>query len=407
MLKHYFILLFAFLFACKQEPNSNSNKAASAITENNDLIFIGKNNLKFVIKRISKVQSELKSWKVAFKDTSTCELKNITNDSLWFFVYDKLKTLKFEKACNPKLIFDGNDFVFTKQKDGNEINWDKLRPIFLQKLTQPFNTVDLSKTGVYKTARIKDSDSKCAEIISLAKKKSKLKFTFIAEHDRYELTGLDLSKILTTNQNMVLQIDDNLLYRSLSALASKVDRIESPITFIDASNTKRTISKSEIGNRLNIQMMMREIKNYFNTNTSFEKEVIYLMKGVPTTALMNNRDYIEVNIEEQKVYLFKNDSVVLSSDIVTGKNGMSTPKGAFFIKYKETNIYLDGPGYHCYVKYFMPIYKGVGLHDASWRRRFGGNVYISSGSHGCINLPPPVAAFVYNNYQSGAVVICH
>jgi hypothetical protein len=29
-------------------------------------------------------------------------LKNITNDSLWFFVYDKLKTLKFERACNPK-----------------------------------------------------------------------------------------------------------------------------------------------------------------------------------------------------------------------------------------------------------------------------------------------------------------
>jgi lipoprotein-anchoring transpeptidase ErfK/SrfK len=407
MSKHFFVILIAFVFACKQETNSKRNKAARTITENKDLTFIGKNSLKFVLKTISEEKSEFKSWKVTFKDTSIYELKNISNDSLWFFVYDKLKSLKFEKACNPKLSFDGSDFVFTKQKDGNEINWDKLRPIFLQKLTQPFTTVDLSKTGVYKTAGFKENDSKCSEIISLAKKKSKLKFTFIAEHDRYELTGPELSKILTTNQNMVLQIDDNLLYRSLNALASKVDRIESPITFIDASNTKRTISKSEIGNRLNIQMMMREIKNSFNTNTSFDKEVIYLMKGVPTTALMNNRDYIEVNIEKQKVYFFKNDSVVLSSDIVTGKNGMSTPKGAFFIKYKETNTYLDGPGYHCYVKYFMPIYKGVGLHDASWRSSFGGNIYINSGSHGCINLPPPVAAFVYNNYQSGAVVICH
>jgi lipoprotein-anchoring transpeptidase ErfK/SrfK len=55
----------------------------------------------------------------------------------------------------------------------------------------------------------------------------------------------------------------------------------------------------------------------------------------------------------------------------------------------------------------MPIYQGIGLHDASWRKKFGGNIYQSDGSHGCINLPRPVAEFTYNNYPSGTIVICH
>ena len=30
----------------------------------------------------------------------------------------------------------------------------------------------------------------------------------------------------------------------------------------------------------------------------------------------------------------------------------------------------------------------IGIHDASWRDTFGGTIYKTSGSHGCINVPP-------------------
>ena len=32
-------------------------------------------------------------------------------------------------------------------------------------------------------------------------------------------------------------------------------------------------------------------------------------------------------------------------------------------------------------------YQGVGFHDATWRNRFGGTIYKTNGSHGCINTP--------------------
>ena len=48
-----------------------------------------------------------------------------------------------------------------------------------------------------------------------------------------------------------------------------------------------------------------------------------------------------------------------------------------------------------------------GLHDATWRDKFGGDIYYSSGSHGCVNLPYQKAAVIYENIYAGMPVICY
>ena len=47
------------------------------------------------------------------------------------------------------------------------------------------------------------------------------------------------------------------------------------------------------------------------------------------------------------------------------------------------------------------------MHDATWRREFGGNIYITSGSHGCINLPYSAAKEIYGYIEKGTPVICY
>ena len=39
------------------------------------------------------------------------------------------------------------------------------------------------------------------------------------------------------------------------------------------------------------------------------------------------------------------------------------------------------------VTYWMPFNGGIGFHDADWQPYFGGDRYLTGGSHGCINLP--------------------
>ena len=47
------------------------------------------------------------------------------------------------------------------------------------------------------------------------------------------------------------------------------------------------------------------------------------------------------------------------------------------------------------------------MHDANWRSSFGGTIYKTSGSHGCINLPPAVAKTIYENISQGMPVLCY
>ena len=47
------------------------------------------------------------------------------------------------------------------------------------------------------------------------------------------------------------------------------------------------------------------------------------------------------------------------------------------------------------------------MHDANWRSSFGGNIYKTNGSHGCINLPPSIAKQIYENIEKGTAVICY
>jgi lipoprotein-anchoring transpeptidase ErfK/SrfK len=56
----------------------------------------------------------------------------------------------------------------------------------------------------------------------------------------------------------------------------------------------------------------------------------------------------------------------------------------------------------------MPFNGGVGLHDAdSWRSSYGGSIYKTNGSHGCINLPLSAAKTIYETVSAGWPVIVY
>ena len=63
--------------------------------------------------------------------------------------------------------------------------------------------------------------------------------------------------------------------------------------------------------------------------------------------------------------------------------------------------------YESFVNYWMPFNGSIGLHDATWRSSFGENIYISDGSHGCINLPFDAAKKLYGIINSDMPIIVY
>ena len=90
------------------------------------------------------------------------------------------------------------------------------------------------------------------------------------------------------------------------------------------------------------------------------------------------------------------------------------PDGIYSLTYKEKDRILRGKKldngkyeYETPVSYWMPFNGGIGFHDANWRSKFGGAIYQTSGSHGCVNLPPAKAAALYDLVYTGIPVICY
>lgn len=120
----------------------------------------------------------------------------------------------------------------------------------------------------------------------------------------------------------------------------------------------------------------------------------------------NYKKYILVDISNQTLKYYVKGKVKLKSNVVTGGPGNRTPKGHFRLRSKSRNITLRGNGYSSYVKYWMAfIGSEYGIHDASWRSKFGGTIYKKNGSHGCPNMPRKNAAKLYKMAPIGTRVI--
>lgn len=117
--------------------------------------------------------------------------------------------------------------------------------------------------------------------------------------------------------------------------------------------------------------------------------------------------YIEVDIEAQHLYYYVDGELALETDVVTGNAGrrMNTPKAVCYVYGKQKNRVLRGPNYATFVYYWMPVNGNIGLHDATWRKEFGGEIYKTNGSHGCINMPKDKAGELYEMVEIGTPCI--
>lgn len=144
----------------------------------------------------------------------------------------------------------------------------------------------------------------------------------------------------------------------------------------------------------------------------------YTAHGLGYGVTQNNglgNTYVEVSIEQQHAWFYKNGKLAYSADIVTGKHstGEDTPKGVWYILYQQKNATLKGSSKsgHTYsqpVKYWSPFTdSGDGFHDAPWRSNWSPSAYLSDGSNGCCNMHPGDAGPAFEAMETHEPVIIY
>ena len=199
-------------------------------------------------------------------------------------------------------------------------------------------------------------------------------------------------------------------------LASKINIISKAKTFKGANGT-RTVSGGNYGYKLNqskeVEGLLKDIQNQKNgkrTPVVTGVQQSYENGGIGHT-------FVEIDMTKQHMWYIRNGKVVLESDVITGvptDPKKRTPGGTYYIYFMQRNRTLIGemqpdgkPEYETPVAYWMAFNGGIGLHDATWQRKFGGNLYYTRGSHGCVNLPLGIAASLYDMVKVGTPVVCY
>ena len=148
------------------------------------------------------------------------------------------------------------------------------------------------------------------------------------------------------------------------------------------------------------------------------REPAYTQRAAARSAQEWGSEYLEVDLTSQYMWYVKDGTVLLETDVVTGKpvSGMETPQGVYSILYTQQGVVLVGeinpstgePLYRTWVEYWMPFtQQGHGFHDADCQDAFGGNVYTYYGSHGCVNMPVDKAGELYAVLEAGTPVVVH
>ena len=218
-------------------------------------------------------------------------------------------------------------------------------------------------------------------------------------------------------------LDGEKLRAFVSRLAERYNTRYHDRTFHTSYGSDITIpgSQNEYGYTINEDAEADLLYENLESGQTVEREPVYYLENSFDNPYFYRRDglddldgtYVEVSIGAQHLWFYKDGGLLMESDIVSGNvsRGNGTHTGVYPLAYKESPSVLVGTnandGYRTEVTYWMPFTEGQGLHDATWRSSFGGSIYLSDGSHGCVNLPYWAAQMIYENIEAGTAIVIY
>lgn len=209
------------------------------------------------------------------------------------------------------------------------------------------------------------------------------------------------------DENGNLMFSDEKILQYADELFAKYNTVNTNLTFVTTNGDIVEVPYNKYGTEIDVEKEKTYLLNALHNRISEVHVPTYKQEGYVRGLNDIGDTYIEVDMTLQKMYCYKNGELIVETDIVTGnmRNNWDTPVGVNFVYAKQKKRILRGANYATPVDYWMPVVGNIGLHDANWRNEFGGEIYKTNGSHGCINIPPDIMPTVYEEFEVGTPVI--
>ncbi|MEY8336432.1 L,D-transpeptidase family protein [Lachnospiraceae bacterium 62-35] len=320
---------------------------------------------------------------------------------------DETKVIKPANAYVGDYV-SGEGYVIIPEKEGTELKEELVREKINSAIQNLKPEILLDEEGCYKEPQIKFDDPSLKERADNLNRYVKVKVTYKFGDKQEVLDGDTIRDWLVINgEDMDISFDSVKDY--VQMLATKYNTAYRAKNLQTSYNQAVTIDRGSYGWRIDQASEAEALMAIIQSGESQEREPIYSQTAASHGENDYGNTYVEINLSAQHLFFYKNGQLVVESDFVSGNvaRGFTTPPGAYPLTYKTRNATLRGQGYATPVSYWMPFNGGIGMHDAKWRGSFGGSIYRTNGSHGCINLPASVAKTIYENIEKGTPVLCY
>lgn len=361
-----------------------------------------------------KKQQNPWTWFLSFADSKDYTMSATTaydKDAVYAAI-DALGCFKEENLVQPvnaHLEATENGYEIIPEVVGNVLDKEKVKAAVIKAIDSGEIEVDLDAEGCYKTPEILSTDA------DLIKQKEQgnafLNVTVTVDFaDRQEVINKEVMKNwLITDEEGNVALSQEKVRAYVDDLKYKYDTFGATREFQTANGGRITVKGGDYGWAIAPNDTTAKIIDAIKSGESQTIEPEYIYRGYHREKDEIGNTYVEISLQQQHMWFFKDGQLLVSTDVVTGNHnkGLDTHTGVYAIMYKERDATLVGQGYNSHVKYWMPFYANTGIHDASWRNKFGGSEYISNGSHGCVNTPSANAEKIFNNIEKGVPVVVY
>ena len=292
---------------------------------------------------------------------------------------------------------------------GTTLDMNQVEDVVSAAIMAGDTSVDLEEQGCYVTAKVTAEDTALVKACDTMNKWVSAQITYDWNGNKVVVDGDAIHEWIQADDKDP-QLDEKAIAEFVSEQAKEYDTYGKKRKFTTVQGIELNLPSGAYGWKTDREEETKALTEAIQNGETVDKEPVYISKGAQKGSNDIGNSYVEIDLTNQHLYLFKDGDIVLETDFVSGnmsKADCVTPPGVFGLTYKTRNAILRGANYETPVNYWMPFNGNVGMHDATWRRAFGGTIYLTSGSHGCINLPLHMAASIYEYVSTGFPVVCY
>ena len=306
--------------------------------------------------------------------------------------------------------YDKNDgYTLVESVPGTAIDKPVLKENIEKALYGLADTYQITEGNGYLAPKIANDDEKLLAAIDTMNKYAGSEIDYEIGSEKETLDINTFADWLSINDNEKVEIDEEKVADYVAELGTKYNTYGKSKQLATSYGTTITMSNCHYGWKIDAETEAAAIIDDIKGGEKVTRDLNYQYTAASHTGNDYGNSYVEINLTAQHLYLYKNGSLVIDSDFVSGNpsKGNATHTGVFGVTYTERNATLKGQNYATPVSFWMPFNGNEGMHDATWRSSFGGSIYKRNGSHGCVNLPYSVAQTIFENVSAGFPVFVY